>query len=109
MRKPGRIAKFFSIVSLIMGVVAFVLGSAPFTPALMLAVVALPIVVVTIFQGAWRVSVMAAYYSVAALYTVPTADFIGLYVDKTLLILGVFGVVVGIVLFVEYIRGKSIT
>ena len=91
-------------VSLIMSVVAFALGSAPFTPALALVVLAVPLAVGASWFGAWRVSVLSLYFCLSALITAPASRVLPLRVDSVLLFQGVVGVSIAGLFLYGYLR-----
>lgn len=106
MRKANRVSKFTVGVALIMALVAFVLGSAPFTPALVLAIIALPVAIGCSFFGVWRLSVITVYWALAALIAVPIADFLPFGVDVSLMFLGIAGLALSALLYTDYERSK---
>ena len=90
-----------------MAVLAFVLGSAPFTPALALAVIALPVAIgCSFFFGVWRLSTITVYWSLAAFLAVPMSRNMGIRVDFSLVILGVVGLALSAFLYVSYMRSQ---
>ena len=102
----SRPAKFTVIVSLVMAVLAFVLGSAPFTPALALAVIALPVAIGCSFFGVWRLSTITVYWSLAAFLAVPMSRNTGIREEFFLVILGVVGLALSAFLYVSYLRSQ---
>ena len=109
MRKPGRIATSSAILAMVMAIIAFVLGSAPFTPAMILAVIALPVAITCLFLGAWRLSVITIYWVLAAFMTMPMARALPFYVDDVLIVLGVGGLALSALIFFGYVRAKTVT
>ena len=89
-----------------MALIAFVLGSAPFTPALVLAVIALPLAVGCSFFGVWRLSAITIYWALAALLAVPMAAILPLGVDVSLVFLGVAGLALSAFLYISSTRAK---
>ncbi len=106
MREPGLKSKLLVGIALIMAVVAFVLGSAPFTPALILALFAILLAVSCLFFGVWRLSIVTIYWAVAALTVIPLSRLTSLQVDESLILLGVAGVVFSSILYLDYSRKK---
>ena len=106
MREPGLKSKFSAGIALTMGVIAFALGSAPFTPALVLALFAIPLAVSCLFLGAWRLSIAAIYWASAALTVIPLSRRLTLQLDESLILLGVAGFVLSSVLYVDYSRKR---
>ena len=81
-------------ISLAMSVAAFALGSAPFTPALALIFLAVPLAVGSYWSGAWRVSALSLYFCLSALLTAAISRMFALRVDAVLLIQGIVGVLI---------------
>ena len=102
MRTANRLSKSAAILAMIMALIAFLLGSAPFTPALVLGAAALPLAVACIFFGAWRLSTLAIYWATAAFLAVPLASSMAIRVDYVLATLGAVGVVLSTVLYGSY-------
>ena len=107
MRKASRPAKFAVVVSLVMAVIAFVLGSAPFTPALVLATIALPLAIGCSFFGLWRLATITVYCAIAAFLAVPVSRNLGIQQDFSLVILGVVGLALSAFLYVGYLRTRT--
>lgn len=93
-------------MALVMAVLAFILGSAAYTPALILAIVAPPLSISCLFLGVWRISVVAIYFAVAALVTAPLSRELPLRIDYLLVILGVAGLALALLLYLGYLRAK---
>ena len=107
MASVGTPTKFLASAALLMALTAFILGSAPFTPAIALAVVAIPIAAATFFLGMPRLSVTTMYWAVAAFSSVPLSRWLQIRVDYMLLILASVGVVVSSILYLLHVRKKS--
>ena len=71
MRKAGPISKSATYVALVLSLIAFIVGSGPFSPGLVLALVALPIAAITSFFGPWRLSLATIYWACASISAVP--------------------------------------
>lgn len=93
-------------MALILSSVAFVLGSAPFTPAIGLTYVSIPLAFVACLLGAWRLPVLAGHFGAMAWFTAPLSKSLSVYVDQMLLLSTVFGCSVGVILYVSYVRAK---
>ena len=106
MRNPGPIPKFSARIALVLSLIAFVLGSAPFTPALVLAIVAVPIALATSFCGTWRLSVTPIYFSIAAFSVVPLSNALPIYIDTALVLLGTGGLLLSGALYFSYAGAK---
>jgi len=106
MRNPGPIAKFAVSTALFFSLTAFVLGSAPFTPALVLAIVAVPVALATSFYGTWRLSAITIYWAIAAFSAVPLSNALPIYTDTALVLLGLAGLLLSGVLYFNYARAK---
>ena len=91
-------------IALFLSLVAFLLGSAPFTPALVLSVAGLPMALYGLYRGAWRRSILALYWATAALLAVPLADVLRFRVDMVLSILGGCGLILAAAFWVNYRR-----
>jgi hypothetical protein len=89
-----------------MAVISFGLGSAPFTPALFLAPLALALGSVSAYLGHRRLAAVTGYWAVAALLTVPMARMWQLRIDSLLLVFVALGFLLGAVLFTHYAVSK---
>lgn len=92
--------------SLGMAVLAFLLGSASFTPALFLTVIAIPSAVVCLSFGVWRTSALAIYWGIAAIAAVPLSRTLVFRLDFVLLSLGILGLALTSALYSGYLRRK---
>lgn len=108
MRKANRLSRFTIIAALIMALIAFVLGSAPFTPAHVLAVIALPLAIVCSFFGVWRLSIITAYWALAAFLTGPAFHIRYVRVDIALLIFAAMGIALSVFLYFSYLRSRAV-
>jgi len=93
-------------IGLSMSVAAFVLGTAPFTPALVFAIVAVPIALLSLYQGVWRLAAASLYWAFAAFLSSSLLDVLQVRVDYLLLILGGIGIVGSLFLFADYMRKR---
>ena len=93
--------------ALALAVIAFVLGSAPFTPAMILAVIAMPIAIASLCLGARRVSFIAIYWAIAAFLAVPLAHNLPIDVDDALILLGVGGLLLSAISYINYARANT--
>jgi hypothetical protein len=109
MASAGTLTKFLASAALLMALTAFILGSAPFTPAMALAVIAIPIAAATFFLGMPSLSVTTIYWAVAALSSGPLSGWLQIRVDYMLLIQTGVGVAVSSILYLIHVRKKSAT
>jgi hypothetical protein len=89
-------------LALILAVTAYILGSAPFTPALALLLLALPLALLSAFMGAWRLALLTLYFATAICFIVFFAGFLSIRLDYLLALLGVIGIALGGALFYFY-------
>jgi len=108
MRNANRLSKFIVSLALIMALIAFALGSAPFTPALILAIIALPMAIGCAFFGVLRLSIITVYWAIAAFLAVPMAGSFPIGVDVSLVILGIVGLSLSAFLYTNYERAKLV-
>ncbi len=104
MRKANRVSKFTVGVALAMALIAFVLGSAPFTPAIVLAFVALPLAIACSFFGVWRLSAITVYWAIAAFLASPVSRILPFRDDVSLVVLAVGGLALSAFLNISYRR-----
>ena len=104
MTNANRPAVTVASIALFLSLVAFLLGSAPFTPAVALSVAALPIAAYDLYRGAWRLSILAGYWAIAALLTVPLATVLQFRIDVMLAVLGGCGSILAAAFWVDYRR-----
>ena len=105
----NRASVWIAAIALILSIVAFVLGSAPFTAAVVLTYLSIPLALLAFILGAWRIPVLAAYFGAMAWLTVPVAKSLSVYVSQMLILSAVFGCVLGVVLYANYFRSKQAT
>lgn len=85
------IAKAIPPVGLLFALLAFGPGAAPFTPALGLAYLALPLALVDLYLGYRRTALVTAYWAAAALVAEPVAIRFLIRFDHSLLLLAAVG------------------
>ncbi|WP_299582832.1 hypothetical protein [uncultured Microbulbifer sp.] len=90
--------------ALILSLLSFILGSAPFTPALILVFIAVPLAALSAALGSWRLAILTLYYSTAAWFSIPISKALSFRVDYLLLGLFIFGVAFGAYLYIGYNR-----
>ena len=89
-------------IGLVMALLAFVLGSAPFTPAVLLTFISFPLAMLTALLGAWRLSIVTLYFSMLAWMTVPIAQELSVRIDYFLVIVGLVGLIIAGSLYYDY-------
>jgi hypothetical protein len=109
MTNTSRLKTSVASFAVLMAIVAFVLGSAPFTPALALAVVAIPVALATFLLGVRRLSSIALYWASAALLSVTGAQWLQVRVDYMLLVLGILGIGLSVLFYLQYMHVRSAT
>jgi hypothetical protein len=92
----------FGGIALALSLISFVLGTAPFTPATFLSVVALPLAVFSYFLGARRLAMLTIYWITASFLVVPVSETLQFRVDFLLVILGIGGLVLTAILYVTH-------
>ena len=107
MRVAEGITKSVASFALVMALVAFVLGSAPFTPALALAAVAIPIALSTLLLGMRRLSIVTIYWALAAFLSVPLSRWLLVRLDYMLVILAAVGIALSSMFLLQYVRTNS--
>lgn len=65
------VRRTIGVLALFLSLAAFYLGSAPFTPAVLLTAVSAPLAIIAIIVRAWRLGALALYFSIFALLTSP--------------------------------------
>ena len=100
----AKLSSSLGVLAVLFASVAFVLGSAPFTPALTLVFAAIPLAVVSAFIGSWRLALVAVYLSVVVWTSVPLANELSLRIDYLLLLSGMLGALLGAVLYYGHSR-----
>jgi hypothetical protein len=104
MAKPRRAGKVLGSISLMMALISFGVGFAPFTPAMILTVVSIPLAIVSWVLGAFRLGIASLYFGCAAWmpFILPTGGPIRH--DYLIAVLGVMGIVISGILFRGYLR-----
>ncbi len=106
MRVTQRTTIFLASLALLMALLAFALGTAPFTPALVLAALAIPLASLTIVLGARRLSIVALYWAIAAILSLPLSRLLSVRIDNVLVAMTVIGIGVSTALLVDYLRSR---
>ena len=96
-------------LSLLLALLAYIFGSAPFTPTLALLLLALPLALLAGFMGAWRLALVTLYFSTSICFVVFLAGPLSLRLDYLLLLLSIVGTALAGGLFYCYRRTLRIT
>lgn len=86
---------------------AMVLGSAPFTPAVLLCGVTLPASLVIGVLGAWRLSLIGVWFGFSALIASPMSGVEPFRLDRFMVFVSLVGGILGIILAVHYRRASG--
>jgi hypothetical protein len=100
-RVPGSLALALSMM-------AFVLGTAPFTPAMALSVMALPLAVLSYYLGARNLAILTCYWITASFLVIPVSRTMHFRIDYLLVLFGIGGLVLTVILYVIYSRRNII-
>lgn len=106
MRVTERTRMSLASLALVMALLAFALGTAPFTPALVLAALAIPLASLTFALGARRLSIVALYWAIAAILSLPLSRLLSVRIDNILVMITVIGIGVSSALLVNYLRSR---
>ena len=109
MRRKEITSRILGGIALAFSMIAFVLGTAPFTPGMFLSFIALPLAVLSYFLGARRVALLAGYWITASFLVVPVSRLFQIRIDYLLVLLGVSGLVLTAILYVAYNRTNSVS
>jgi hypothetical protein len=96
-------------IAMVMALLSFTLGSAPFTPAKMLLFISVPLALFAAVLGSWRLAFITIYFSIASLSVVPISQILSFRIDYLLVLMGVVGAVIGGLLFYEHKNVKNVT
>ncbi|QFT54991.1 hypothetical protein [Microbulbifer sp. THAF38] len=105
--KHKKIGVILGSIALALAILAFILGSAPFTPALALLFIAAPLALIAILLRASRLAIVTLYFSLVAWNVVPLARVLAIRIDHLLVIMGLFGFLLSAILFFSYLRANS--
>ena len=97
--RESRSAVWVGILALVLSLVAFALGSAPFTPSLVLTFLSIPLAFVAYLLGGWRLPALAIYFGVMAWLVVPISSLLPVAVDHLLIFSTVLGCILGCLLY----------
>ena len=97
-------SSILSSLAVVLSLVSFVLGSAPFTPAMLLVLVAAPLALVSALLGAWRRAIITVYFSMATWFVLPISRELFFRIDYLLVFMALIGAVIGGILYYDYKR-----
>jgi hypothetical protein len=109
MSKHQKMSITLGSIALVLALLSFVLGSAPFTPVMILVFISVPLAIISGYLGSWRLAVITIYFSVASLSVIPMSKELSFRIDYLLVLMGVAGAIIGGVLFYEYKRVTNVT
>lgn len=92
-------------VSAMLSMLSVFLSSAPFTPAIVVNVLTVPLALVAILVGAWRTGVLTLYWALCAGLALPNVVS-AVRIEYLLVLLHLLGGALAVGLFVQY-RGRS--
>jgi hypothetical protein len=95
--------------ALLLSLIAYILGSAPFTPAIVLTYVSVPAAFLTYLLGASRLSILAVYFGALAWFVVPLSEALPIRLDYLLALCFGLGFVLGVFLYANYRRVRAAT
>lgn len=84
------------------------LSSAPFTPAIVVNLLSVPLALVAITMGAWRTGFLTLYWALCAALALPNV-LSTVRVDYLLVLLHLLGVGASVALFVQHRRSLGVT
>ncbi len=102
MAAASKTATLLGSITLIVSIAAFVVGSGPFSQALLMAALAIPLALVVFFLGASRLALATCYWAVTAFLPIALNRSMHLRVDYVLALLGIVGLMVTSGLYFQY-------
>tara|TARA_R110002124_G_scaffold285073_1_gene463162 strand:- start:967 stop:1293 length:327 start_codon:yes stop_codon:yes gene_type:complete len=96
-------------VALVFSIIAYVLGSAAFHPAMVLTYASAPIAFLAYLFGASRLPILAVYFSVMAWFVVPLSKALPVRIDYLLALCFVSGCILGVFLYANYRHSRAAT
>jgi hypothetical protein len=104
--KPGL---WLGSIALLFSLIAYVLGSAAFHPALLITYVSVPAAFLAYLLGASRLPILAFYFGVLAWFVVPLSKSLPIRLDYLLALCFVLGCILGVFLYANYRRVQAAT
>ena len=104
-----KIGLLLGVLALLLSLAAFILGSAPFTPAIMFIYVSVPAALIAYLLGASRLAIIAVYFSACACLVVPLSEVLPVRLDYLLALCFVIGCSLGVFLYANYRQIRSAT
>lgn len=95
--------------ALLLSLIAYILGSAPFTPAILLTYVSVPAAFLAYLMGVSRLPILAVYFGALAWSVVPLSDALPIRLDYLLILCFVLGCIFAVFLYANYRRVRSAT
>ena len=96
-------------IALFLSLIAYILGWAPFHPAVILTYVSIPAAFLAYLFGASRLPILAVYFGVWAWFTVPVSEALPIRIDYLLALCFSFGCILGVFLYANYRRVRAAT
>ncbi|QKX17661.1 hypothetical protein [Microbulbifer sp. YPW1] len=100
MEKNGKMATGF--LAVVISLAAYYFGAAAFTPAVLLSLVSAPLAIISLFVKAWRLGLLALYFSLFALLTSPTFGVPPFASDTGFIVVALVGLILAVVLAIRW-------
>ncbi len=96
-------------IALFLSLIAYILGWAPFHPAVILTYVSIPAAFLAYLFVASRLPILSVYFGVWAWFTVPVSEALPIRIDYLLALCFSFGCILGVFLYANYRRVRAAT
>ena len=96
-------------IALLLSLIAYALGSAPFSPALILTYISAPAAILAYLLGASRLPILAVYFGALAWYVVPLSEALPIRLDYLLALFFLLGCILGVILYANYRSVRAAT
>nr|WP_138976378.1 hypothetical protein [Microbulbifer agarilyticus] len=93
-------------LAVLLSLVAYYFGAAMFAPAVLISAVSAPLALVSLFNKAWRLGLLALYFSVCAVVVSPIIGLSAKTSDSLFVITSCLGVVIFVVLWISWRRSN---
>ncbi|WP_428818758.1 hypothetical protein [Microbulbifer sp. MCCC 1A16149] len=100
MTKNGKMATGF--LAVVISLAAYYFGAAAFTPAVLLSLVSAPLAIISLFVKAWRLGLLALYFSLFALLTSPTLGAPPFASETGFIVVALVGLILAMVLAIHW-------